>query len=148
MRTPFSGWHMTGVLVGGFGIVVAVNFFMASQAVGSFGGVVVENSYVASQNFNSWLAAAEEANELGWTAEIARSGDGRLEVRTQGTPEGVTAIAELRHPLGRSEPLRWELDSAEGDRFLSEETLPEGRWLVRLILAEGEREYRIERPLG
>ena len=38
----FTGRDMALVLVGGFGIVVAVNFFMASLATGGFHGVVVE----------------------------------------------------------------------------------------------------------
>ena len=148
MTKRFTGWHMTGILVGGFGVVVAVNFMMAGLAVNSFGGVVVENSYVASQKFNGWLAAAEEANELGWSARVARNGAGHLEVQTEGTPEGTLATAELRHPLGRAEPLRWQLEAADDGRFVSTAPLPEGRWLVRLTLAEDEQEYRIERPVG
>jgi len=41
---PFTGRHMLAVLVGFFGVVIAVNFIMASYATSTFGGVVVENS--------------------------------------------------------------------------------------------------------
>ena len=40
MQRPFTGKHMAAILVGGFAIVIAVNFYMASLAVGGFGGVV------------------------------------------------------------------------------------------------------------
>ncbi|MEO1221410.1 MAG: FixH family protein [Pseudomonadota bacterium] len=33
-RKPFTGKHMAAILVAGFGVVVAVNFTMASYAVG------------------------------------------------------------------------------------------------------------------
>ena len=49
MTKKFTGKHMATILVLGFGVVVAVNFTMASLATNGFSGVVVENSYVASQ---------------------------------------------------------------------------------------------------
>jgi nitrogen fixation protein FixH len=55
-RKPFTGYHMAAILIGFFGIVIAVNIYMAKVAVGTFGGTVVDNSYVASQNYNEWLA--------------------------------------------------------------------------------------------
>ena len=96
MRKSFSGWHMAGILFGGFAVVVAVNLLMASLAVGSFGGVVVENSYVASQKFNGWLAASAAENQLGWKASIRRNGDGYLEVATEGAPGPWPCIRSAR----------------------------------------------------
>ena len=52
---PFTGYHMTAILVAFFGVVIVVNFVMARYAVATFGGTVVDNSYVASQEFNGWL---------------------------------------------------------------------------------------------
>ena len=148
MSRRFTGWHMTAILVLGFGVVVAVNLLMATLAVGSFGGVVVENSYVASQNFNTWLEEARKENALGWTASIARSGDGRLQVATSGTPEGTQATVELRHPLGREQSVALALRSDGVGGFTSADPLPEGRWLVRLTLSHGGEQVRLERPVG
>lgn len=148
MTRHFTGWHFTAIMVAGFGIVVAVNLLMASLAVGSFGGVVVENSYVASQNYNRWLAEAARANTLGWRADIVRSGGGRLEVRTEGLPASAVVRAELRHPLGRELPLEWDLAPSGGGLFSSNGRLPEGRWIARVVITAGEREMRVEKPLG
>lgn len=148
MRRPFTGWHMAAILVAGFGVVVAVNMLMATLAISGFGGVVVENSYVASQKFNGWLAAARREASYGWTAHVGRNGDGRLLVTTSGLPEGARARVRLRHPLGRDPVREWTLIPAGGDRFVSAEVLPEGRWLVRLTLSSGNREKNIERPVG
>jgi nitrogen fixation protein FixH len=148
MTKRFNGWHMTAILVAGFGVVVAVNVFMASQAIGTFGGVVVENSYVASQEFNHWLDEARKENTLGWSARIGRDGNGRLSVNTENTPAGTKATAELRHPLGREDSRTWSLVADGHGGFTSTERLPEGRWLVRLTLANGHDTMRIERPVG
>ena len=148
MTKRFSGWHMTGILVGGFGVVIAVNLLMASFAVGSFGGVVVENSYVASQKFNGWLAEAERENHLGWTARIGRDGEGRLLVTTEGVPGSAVARAALRHPLGKTDTVHFDLKRDGQGRFVSPDKLPEGRWLVRLVLENGADTLRIERPVG
>ncbi len=97
----FTGWHMTGILVAFFGVVIAVNLTMASYAVSTFGGVVVENSYVASQEFNGWLDEAKDERALGWSASVARDGAGHVTVVLAGAPDGVALSAEARHPLGR-----------------------------------------------
>jgi len=69
MTRTFTGWHMTGIVVALFGVVIAVNVLMASYAIGTFGGTVVDNSYVASQRFNSWLAEARTQRDLGWNVD-------------------------------------------------------------------------------
>lgn len=148
MTKKFSGWHMFAILAGGFGVVVAVNLLMANLAISSFGGVVVENTYVASQNFNEWLEEADRENALGWEARVARDGDGRLLVETNGLPVGAVAHAELRHPLGKDDMREWTLSSLGDGTFHSIEAVPEGRWLVRLTLTHGEDRLHIERPLG
>lgn len=80
-RKPFNGRHMTAILVAGFGVVVAVNFTMASLAGSTFSGVVVENSYVASQDFNRWLDEANREKALGWSIEASPRADGRVVAR-------------------------------------------------------------------
>jgi nitrogen fixation protein FixH len=148
MSARFTGRHITAILVGFFGVVVAVNFLMASLAVSEFGGAVVENSYVASQKFNGWLGEARAERAYGWGARFARDGEGRLEVTTQGTPGDLAVCAELRHPLGREEARQWALVPRGGGRFVSRDRLPEGRWLVRATLTSGQRQLRLERPIG
>jgi nitrogen fixation protein FixH len=44
MEGPFTGRHMTAILVGFFGVVIAVNLLMARFATSTFGGIVVENT--------------------------------------------------------------------------------------------------------
>jgi nitrogen fixation protein FixH len=73
---PFTGYHMAAILIGFFGIVIAVNIYRAKVAVGTFGGTVVDNSYVASQNYNEWLA--EATGPTSWSIAASRVAGGRI----------------------------------------------------------------------
>lgn len=100
-KGQFTGKHMLAVMVVGFGIVVAVNFYMASLAIGGFHGTVVDNSYVASQKFNDWMHEAEADKALGWQVTSERAGDGFVTVATTGVPVGAELTAILRRPWAR-----------------------------------------------
>jgi len=132
---PFTGRHMLFILVGGFGIVAAVNFYMASLAVGGFHGIVVENSYVASQKFNGWLEEAEKDRALGWAATAERDAMGRVLVRTSGVPEDAAVSAALRRPLGQHEFAQLNFVAVEPGLFRSTTPVSEGRWTMRMTIA-------------
>ncbi|WP_086616470.1 FixH family protein [Erythrobacter sanguineus] len=146
-RKEFTGRHMAMVFVGGFGIVIAVNLVMASFAVGGFHGVVVENSYVASQNFNTWLDAAEKSRALGWDVQAERRGDGRLMLTTEGVPAGAAITAELRRPIGAKDFASLTFAPAGEGRWLSIETVAEGRWTMRMAIAAAGQDWAGESEL-
>jgi nitrogen fixation protein FixH len=147
MGGPFTGRHMTAILVGFFGVVIAVNLLMARFATSTFGGIVVENSYVASQEFNGWLDDARQQRALGWDAVTTWRPDNRLAVQLSGVPEGASVAAIAHHPLGRL-PDRELAFAPNGEhRFLSTGTLPAGRWLLRLEVTAGNQTWRRQEEL-
>lgn len=136
-RKPFTGRHMAAIFVGGFAIVFAVNFLMASIAVSSFHGTVVDNSYVASQNYNGWLKQAAASKALGWQAVPHRRADGRVVVETLGVPAGARITGTAEHPLGlRADTPLTFAPSGKGS-WVSAQTLAPGRWQVRLAIRAG-----------
>ena len=147
MAREFTGRHMLLTLVGGFSIVVAVNFFMASEAASSFGGVTVENSYVASQKFNGWLDEARAQEALGWSAKLSRQPDGHLMVATAGVPAAAQISAELRHPLGLKEHPSLTFAPRGEMSYMSNEKVLAGRWTVRLTIVSGKDRWEREMPL-
>ena len=147
MKREFTGRHMTYVLLGGFGVVIAVNLFMATLAVRGFGGLVVENSYVASQNFNTWLEEAERGEALDWRADIARDSEGRLEVITKGVPAGAQVTAEIRRPLGQPEHDTLALSDTANGLFTSEDIIPQGRWIIRLTITADGQSWSTEKQI-
>lgn len=147
MEGPFTGRHMTAILVGFFGVVIAVNLLMARYATSTFGGIVVENTYVASQEFNGWLADARKQRALGWDAVTTWRPDDRLAVQLTGVPEGAKVTARAHHPLGRLPDREIAFEPNGDNRFLSTSALPAGRWLLRLEVAAARQTWRHQEEL-
>lgn len=147
MHKTFTGRHMLAIFVVFFGIVIAVNFWVARIALHSFSGVVVENSYVASQEFNGWLKDAKTEKALGWSAAVSRDAQGRLVVETAGIPEGAKVTALLRRPLGTPDDRSEALSLIAPHRYQSKELDP-GRWLVRIEADANGQHWAQELPLG
>lgn len=139
-KREFTGKHMAITMVAGFGIVAAVNFYMASQAVGGFHGIVVQNSYVASQKFNDWKDEADRMAALGWTASPTRMENGQVAISTTGVPQGAVVKAQLRRPIGTAQFADLTFVAMGNGEFRSLEPVSQGRWTMRLsIEAAGER---------
>ncbi len=148
----FTGRHMVTILIGFFGVVIAVNLLMVRMAIGTFGGTVVDNSYVASQNFNNWLAQARAERTLGWRIEVARDGGDHLAVTVRdaaGAPlpaAQVTALA--RHPLGRKPERIMRFSDSGAARFRSTASLGAGRWQVIVTIESDGRTVRIAKDIA
>jgi nitrogen fixation protein FixH len=150
MKGPITGYHMTAVFVGFFGLVAAVNFVMAAYATQTFGGTVVDNSYVASQNFNEWLETARQQEALGWTETVVREG-ARVAVAVEsgeGAVGSAIISATARHPLGRAEPVRLSFAEVEPGQYRSVEALPSGRWIVQLEIVRNDDRKRVMADLS
>lgn len=134
-RKPITGWHMLAGFAAFFGVIIAVNFYMASLARSTFGGVVVENSYVAGQHYNDWLKQAEVQEKLGWSETISLDKDRHLIVRMakgDAPLSGIAATGEASHPLGRAPTIPLTFHTYETGAVRSEQTLPAGRWQITL----------------
>ena len=144
MTKRFTGWHMTAILLGFFGVIVAVNFTMATLATRTFGGVVVENSYVASQEYNDWLKAARAQAKLGWKAEAGLDAARRVIVEV--TAPGAVVTGYAAHPLGREADVPLKFTGVQS--FRSERPLPAGRWTVHLLVRRGAEQARLVETLS
>lgn len=147
----FTGWHMFAILIAFFGVVVSVNMVMATAAIRTFGGTVVDNSYVASQHFNAWLAEARAQERLGWTTRLGV--DNRRHVTMalgdRGIPlRGAEIEAVARHPLGRAPDVLLRFEARADGGYVSQETLPAGRWLVHVEVRRGGRDLRLIESLS
>lgn len=145
---PFTGKHFAAIIVAFFAVVIGVNLFMATQASATFGGVVVENSYVASQHFNKWLDEAEKEKALGWSAQAERQADGRMAVTLTGAPASQVVLTGVaRHPLGHDRDKTLAFTRQADGSFLSDSTIPTGRWRVRLEATAGAQRWRTEQDV-
>lgn len=148
MTRTFTGRHFTAIMVGGFGIVIAVNFTMAHYATSGFSGVVVENSYVASQKFNGWMEDARAQEQLGWHGAIGRDAQSRLALEAPTIPAGAEVRAEVRRPLGKAESATLALAADGTGRHVSTDPLAPGRWIVRIVVTANGQTVRFEDQVG
>ncbi|MEJ8563049.1 FixH family protein [Yoonia sp. GPGPB17] len=147
MTREFTGWHMLGLMVGGFGIIIAVNLTMAWNAIATFPGVEARNSYVVSQTFQADRAAQ---NALQWdvSADIT---------------DRVLTVAILDH---RGDPVQAEVTRAilgqatnvnmdsvpdftwTGTTYTAPVTMTEGYWNLRLeLIAPNGTKFRLRFPI-
>jgi nitrogen fixation protein FixH len=147
---PFTGRHITAILIAFFAVVITVNVTMARFALSSFGGTVVDNSYVASQRYNDWLARADAQARLGWdrTVRVAPDRHVRLELRKAGVLlKGPRVTATLSHPLGRAPATPMHFTVRADGALYSVETLPVGRWRLDVSVRHGQDEARYREDL-
>lgn len=127
-----NGKHVLGGFGLGFGIIIAVNLYMAYEAVHTFPGLEVENSYVASQQFDRQRAAQEA---LGWTVEADRTGDElRLRVRHEGRPVQPGIVEAI---LSRPTTTAQDHSPAfvfDGQDYVARVDVPPGNWDLRVKL--------------
>ncbi len=147
MTKRFTGLHMLTVMVGCFGVIIAVNLLMAHYALSTFGGTVVDNSYVASQEFNGWLAKARRQKALGWTTSFSLDPARHVGVETS-AGEDATVSGVARHPLGRAPDVALGFAALGGGRYRATTVLPGGRWLVHVSIKRGGDEARLIETLG
>ncbi|WP_298398642.1 FixH family protein [Sphingobium sp.] len=135
MIRRFTGWHMTGILVAFFAVVIAVNMLMATVAIRSFGGTVVDNSYVESQKFNRYLAQARAQDRLRWTDNVALDQGRHVTLALSdgaGAPIRDARIAAVaQHPLGRAPDIALLFHEVTPGHYVSNVRLPAGRWQLR-----------------
>ena len=140
MTARFTGWHMLATMIGFFGVVIGVNVLMASDAIRTFGGTVVDNSYVATVEYNRWLAEGRRQDREGWRAlpTADRGGTISLDLSRGGrVVDGAVVDVVANHPVGLLTERRFRLRPLGQGRYRSEQPLPHGRWLVRILVRSG-----------
>ncbi len=145
MSRGFTARHMWMVMIGFFGLVIAVNFTMAWFASSTFGGTVVNNSYVASQQYNGWLRAARAQQQLGWQTQLRLDGTRRVTLAVTGGSAGsaYAATGTAQHPLGRAPDVPLVFSAGADGVLHSAAALPAGRWQVRIMVSRDGRVLRL-----
>ena len=138
-----TGRHVLAIFVIGFGLIFAVNFFMAYSAVSTFPGMEVSSSYADSQSFDLRRDAQEA---LGWQASVITPGDGTLVLHLLDSDGALVAPAELTALLTRPTNQREDQTLVlrrENGAFVAPVALSDRQWRLRLTgVARDGTEYR------
>ena len=138
-----TGGHVLAMFVGGFGLIIGVNLFMAYSAVSTFPGMEVSSSYADSQTFDDRRAAQDA---LGWQASVEIPGDGTLILHLVDADGALVAPAELTalltRPTNRQSDQLLTLTRRNG-AFVAPADLADGQWRLRLTgTARDGTDYR------
>ena len=147
MTREFTGWHMLALMLGGFGIIVAVNLTLAYNAVATFPGVETRSAYLASQQFEANRAAQDA---LGW--DVAASLTGGILTVAITDKDGQPVRAEVtRATFGRATHTGQDTVPAftwNGQAMTAPVTAGDGYWNLRLeLLATDGTQFRRRFPL-
>ena len=147
MTREFTGWHMLGLMVGGFGIIIAVNLTLAWNAVATFPGLETRNSYVISQQFQADRAAQDA---LRW--DVSAKIEDRVLTVAILDADGDPVQAEVtRATLGRATHTGQDstpLFTWTGTAWSAPVTAGRGYWNLRLeMVAPDGTKFRRRFPL-
>jgi nitrogen fixation protein FixH len=138
-RSPeFTGRHMWLLVIGFFGVIIAVNIGMAVVASTSWTGLVVSNSYVASQEFEDKRIAHEAQKAAGWQATLTYSPGTARVVIVDGTGQPIdlgSVTLKVNRPVG-----------GHDDRVVLLERTPDGSYAATLTLAAGVWDALVQAP--
>lgn len=138
---------MLGLMVGGFGIIIAVNLTLAWNAVATFPGLEARNSYVVSQTFQADRAAQ---NALGWDVSADISG-GVLTVEIKDHRGAPLEVEVTRAILGQATNVNMDVVPEfvwTGTHYTAPVPMTEGYWNLRLeLLAPDGTKFRRRFPL-
>ncbi len=148
MTREFTGWHMLGLMLGGFGIIITVNLTLAWNAVATFPGLEARNSYEVSQSFQADRAAQ---NALRWNASAAIE-DGLLTVTVLDHRGDPVQAEVIRAILGRATNTSQDSTPAftwNGTSLVAPVAMHDGYWNLRLeMIAPDGTQFRRRFPLN
>lgn len=145
-----TGWHVLGIVVGFFAIIIALNIWFLTLAYRTFPGQVSETPYEDGVAFNNRIARREAQARLGWTAAAAAGpGGARVEMRdASGAPlRGLVLTGRLERPA--TEVGRTDLRFTETSPGRYEATVPDptGAWDLSFVARGGGGDFEGGRRL-
>jgi len=150
-QRELTGWTVFGLIVAFFGVIVAVNAFMAHEALSTFGGVDTDSSYRAGQVFEREVAMAKAQDAQHWQIDAKvttpSAGDAILDIVARdasGAPlAGLTATALFARPADRRLDREVAVTQDTIGHFRGSADIAAGQWdLVIELSRQGERLFR------
>lgn len=146
----FTGRHMLAAMIAFFGVVFAVNFWLAYEAETTWTGLIAKNGYAPSQKFNEELARARIQKERGWRSGLTYT-NGTLAFTLVDRSGGAVVLeavtAELGRPAYDGQDRKVALIHRGHGIYTAAVDLQFGAWDVRIDGGKNDRTYRRESRL-
>ena len=152
---PLTGRSVLLMLLGFFGVMLVVNFYMARQAITTHPGLDQKNPYDVGIAYNQEIAAAKAQEALGWSVDLTRAKKGAaLEISAtvkdrDGQPVGgLEASLHFVHPSNSRMDQKVAAASVGDGIYAGAAELARGRWEVEIeFRRDGERVFRSRNAL-
>lgn len=147
---PLTGRKVLMILVGFFGVMLAVNVFMAHMAVKTFPGLDQSDPYDVGIAYNKEIDAAKAQQTLGWSVGLTRTPEGdatRITASVKdkaGQPvSGLDASMHFFYPATRKLDQVIAANSAGDGVYSGAAGLQHGHWEVEITFNhQGARLFR------
>ncbi len=147
---PLTGRMVLFILLGFFGVILGVNFYMATYAAKTYSGVDATDAYDSGLAYNQEIAAAKAQALLGWTVELNRANDAGVTQLTvsvkdkDGKPVGgLDAAIDFYFPATRKFDRTVPATPIAEGVYSGSAPLRPGRWEVEVSLNRGvQRMFR------
>ncbi len=138
MTFEIRGRHVLAILLGFFGVTIAVNAAFVTFALETFTGEDVPRPYLQGLAYNETLSAHSAQSRLGWHATIAVERDASgtavdvaLEDREGGPQNGLAVSVVLRRPTNAALDRSVALTASGSGRYSAKVMdLVSGQWDV------------------
>ncbi len=133
-----------------FGVMLAVNGYMATQAVKTFSGLDADNPYDSGLEYNNEISAAKAQALLGWKVDLTRTADGpATEITATVKDKSGQPVTDLDVSMHFYYPATRRLDrqvaaaAVANGVYSGSAQLTSGQWEVEVDLnRNGKREFR------
>jgi nitrogen fixation protein FixH len=147
---PLTGRKVLMILVGCFGVMLSVNFYMAHMAVKTFPGLDQNDPYDVGIAYNKEIDAAKAQTALGWSVDLSRTFEGdatRIIANVKdkaGQPvSGLDASMHFFYPTTRKLDQIVAANAAGDGVYSGAAGLQHGHWEVEITFNhQGVRMFR------
>lgn len=153
MIRELKGWHVGAMMLGFFGITIAVNVLFTTYAISTFSGEDVAKPYLRGLAYNETLAARAAQAALNWKASIGVSqadGKATLTVTIADSSGGALSSLDVEATLRRPTDARLDrtvgLQAIGGGAYRAElGVLAAGQWDVIARAKDDAHSFEAER---
>jgi nitrogen fixation protein FixH len=156
-KRPITGRSVLFMMVGFFGVIMAVNGVFIYSAVTSWSGLSTNDAYRKGLDYNEKLAAAASQKSRGWTAvatfKLREARNGRIQVVFKNRRgQGIEQL-DVAGVLTRPAQSEWDqvivLSGMGGGVYITDIDLPlDGVWDMTIIARrDGAPAFQLEQRL-
>jgi len=149
-KKELTGWHVLGILVAFFGIMLAVNVYFTVMAVKTFSGEDVPRSYRQGLEYNHTLQIRAAQKALGWEALVNTIADKiivDLRDKDGQVLHDISLTGKLRHPATLSNDQVLNFERQEDGTYQASIFGLMGQWKLEALATTEEGDFRFEYEL-